>query len=77
MNAIVDRAILAIRSLPALEQEALARELLERIAADAHWEALLADPRSQDLLAAMAQEAGEDNARGRTTDGDPSDTIGR
>ena len=77
MNAIVDRAILAILSLPALEQEALARELLERIAADAHWEALLADPRSQDLLAAMAQEAGEDTARGRTTGGDPSDTIGR
>lgn len=35
MNALLDKAISAIRKLPEAEQEAIALELLERVEADA------------------------------------------
>ena len=38
MNALLDKAISAIQKLPEAEQEAIAREVLERIEADARWE---------------------------------------
>jgi hypothetical protein len=34
MNALLDKAIFAVRRLPEAEQEAIAREILERIEAD-------------------------------------------
>jgi hypothetical protein len=61
MNALLDKAIFAIRRLPEAQQEAIARELLERIEADARWEALFADPRSEALLERLAE----------VVDGDP------
>ena len=73
MNALIDRAILAIRELPPAEQEAIARELLDRLEADAHWGKLFTDPRSETLLDRLAEEAAEDIKHGRTIDGDPSD----
>ena len=54
---MIDKAIRAIRKLPPSEQEAIARELLDRIEADTRWEQLFDDPRSQSLLDAMAQDA--------------------
>ena len=57
MNALLDKAIFAIRKLPEAEQEAIAREILERIEADARWDALFADPRSEALLDVLAGEA--------------------
>ena len=57
MNALLDKAISAIRQLPEAEQEAIAREVLERIEADARWDDLLADPRSAALLERLADEA--------------------
>ena len=71
---MIDKAILAIRKLPPSEQEAIARELLDRIEADTRWEQLFDDPRSQSLLDAMAQDALIEDAAGRTTCGDPSDS---
>lgn len=57
MNALLDKAISAIQKLPEAEQEAIAREVLERIEADARWDALFADPRSEALLDRLADEA--------------------
>jgi hypothetical protein len=73
MNALLDKAISAIQKLPEAEQEAIAREMLERIEADARWEKLLADPRSGAALKRLAVEAEDDIARGDVLDMDPAD----
>jgi hypothetical protein len=72
MNALLDKAISAIQKLPEAEQEAIAREVLERIEADARWENLVADPRSEALLERLADEALGEIRRGEVIDGDPS-----
>ncbi len=66
MNALLDKAISAIRKLPETEQEAIACELLERIEADARWDALFADPRSEAALKRLADEARDEIRRGET-----------
>jgi hypothetical protein len=73
MNALLDKAIFAIRNLPDAEQEAIAREILERIEADARWDMLFADPRSEVLLERLADEAGAEVRGGEVFDGDPGD----
>jgi hypothetical protein len=73
MNALLDKAISAIKKLPEAEQEAIAREVLERIDADARWEKLFADPRSKDALKRLAAEAEDDIERGDVFDFDPAD----
>jgi hypothetical protein len=73
MNALLDKAISAIKKLPEAEQEAIAREVLERIYADARWEKLFADPRSKDALKRLAAEAEDDIERGDVFDFDPAD----
>jgi hypothetical protein len=73
MNALLDKAIFAVRKLPEAEQEAIARELLERIEADARWDALFADPRCEALLDRLADEALDEVRRGEVFDGDPGD----
>ena len=72
MNAIVTQAIAALHKLPEAEQEAIARELLERIEADTRWDRLFADPRSEALLSRLAAEANEEIMRGEVFDYDPS-----
>jgi sugar-specific transcriptional regulator TrmB len=73
MNALLDKAISAIKKLPEPEQEATAREVLERIEADARWDKLFADPRSEALLERLADEALNEIRRGDVIDGDPGD----
>jgi len=73
MNALLDKAISAIQKLPEAEQEAIAREVLERIEADARWDVLFADPRSKGVLKRLAGEAQEDIERGDILDLDPAD----
>ena len=63
MNALLDKAVAAISKLPEAEQEAIAREMLDRLEADARWEKLLADPRSEAALSRIAAEAREEIAR--------------
>ena len=72
MNAMLDKATSAIRKLPEAEQEAIALELLARVEADARWEALLADPRSEEVLQRLAAEAEADIERGDVLDCDPA-----
>jgi sugar-specific transcriptional regulator TrmB len=71
MNALLDKAISAIRKLPEAEQEAIAREVLERIEADARWDTLFADARSEAALKRLADEAREDVRRRQVVDCDP------
>ena len=73
MNALMNKAIAAVSRLPDAEQEAIARELLERIEAESRWATLLADPRSKATLRRLAAEARSEMARGEVSDGDPSD----
>ena len=72
MNALLDKAISALKRLPESEQEEIAREVLDRIAADARWDHLLADPRSEDILRQLASEVREEAARGEVLDDDPA-----
>ena len=76
MNALLDKAIFAIRKLPEAEQEIIAREILERVEADARWDALFADPRSEALLERLADETLEEARRGEVVNGDPGDRHG-
>jgi hypothetical protein len=73
MTVLLDKAIKVLRQLPAEEQDALAREVLDRIAEDQRWEALLCDPRSGPLLDRLVREVRADIAAGDVVDGDPSD----
>lgn len=68
MNAWVDKAIAAIAKLPEREQEAIARDVLARIEADARWDQLFADPRSETLLSRLAAETRSEVARGEVDD---------
>lgn len=68
MNALLDKAIAAMTELPEAEQEAIARDVLDRLEADARWDALLADPRSNAVLSKLAAEARADIARGDSED---------
>lgn len=72
MNALLDKAISAIQKLPEAEQEAIAREVLERIEADERWEKLFSDPRSETLLERLADDALDEVRQGKVIDGDPS-----
>ena len=76
MNALLNKAITAIQKLPEAEQEAIAREVLERIEADARWEKLFADPRSEALLERLADEALDEIRRGDVIDVDPAAGAG-
>jgi hypothetical protein len=73
MSALLDKAIAAIRELSEAEQEVTAREILERIEADARWERLFADPRSERALQRLAAEAEAEIKRGKLFDFDPAD----
>ena len=72
MNALVSKAIAALSKLPDSEQEAIAREVLDRIDADARWDELFADPRSETLLARFAAEVRDEIAKGQVLDFDPA-----
>ena len=72
MNALLNKAIAALSKLPEAEQEAIARDVLDRLGSDARWDTLFADPRSSATLARLAAEARDDIAHGHVIDGDPS-----
>lgn len=70
MSEILNRAFEAARKLSLEEQDALGRELLERLA-DAKWDALFADPRSKKFMAELSDEIDAEIAAGNVIDGDP------
>jgi len=75
MTVLLDKAIKVLRQLPPEEQDALAREVLDRVAADQRWEALLSDPRSGPLLDRLVSEVRADIEAGDIVDEDPSDRV--
>ncbi len=72
MNAWLNKAIAALSKLPDAEQEAIAREMLDRFEADTQWDKLLSDPRSKSTLARLAAEARSDIKSGDVFNRDPS-----
>ena len=59
MNSFVTKAIAALSKLPEFEREIIMREVLDRIEAEARWDELFADPRSEILLSRLAAEVRE------------------
>ena len=68
MNALLNKAISAIQKLPEVEQEVIARAILERIESDARWDTLFADARSEAVLTQLADEARDKICRGEVID---------
>lgn len=64
MTLSLKRAFQAAAKLPEEEQELLAAWIMEELAADRRWD--MAFDASQDLLAALANEALEEDLRGNT-----------
>jgi len=69
MTHALDAAIAKLETLPAEEQDRIARWLLDEIADEERWNKSFAA--SQHVLKRMADEALADQAAGRTTEIDP------
>ncbi len=72
MTELLNKAFEAVSKLSREEQDAIARELIARIEADARWDELFPDPRSETLLKRLADEAEADEASGGVLDHDPA-----
>lgn len=72
MTRTLDEAISKLATLPAEEQDRVARWLLDELADEEHWARQF--DTSQGALSKLAAEARTDRAAGRTTDLDP-DTL--
>lgn len=74
MTKLLEQAIAEAQALPEHQQDRLAHFIKrlvldpQSINGDAYWEMLLADPRSDDLLEQLAQEAQDEAARGEAID---------
>lgn len=66
MTSILKKAFDEASKLPEIEQNALARWILEELKAERKWEKLLAE--SEDFLHDLAMEALKDEASGKNTD---------
>ena len=65
MTETLKRVVALIEQLPAEQQDALA-EVHERELEEREWDALVATPQSQRLLARLAAEARQEDAAGET-----------
>jgi uncharacterized protein YihD (DUF1040 family) len=72
MIEALKRAIELAQQLPEEEQQVLAHLMLEEMQAEARWEQVLNDPRSEILLERMAEQAHQEYATGLTRDLDDS-----
>lgn len=72
MTSLLEKAFDVASRLPTLEQNIVARMVLEEIESENKWDHLFSE--SEDTLAQLAQEALQDYAQGRTTKLDP-DTM--
>ncbi|MBI4340004.1 MAG: hypothetical protein HY680_08645 [Chloroflexi bacterium] len=64
MTTLLEEVFAKVAKLPAEEQDAIARWLLEELASEQQWESLLAG--SQEKLASLADQALADHRQGRT-----------
>ncbi len=66
MTRLLEKAFEVASKLPSVEQNRLARTILDEIASDRKWDDLFAE--SEDVLAQLATEALREDAQGTTTD---------
>ena len=64
MTQLLEKAIKKVHALPSHEQDVLASILLDEIASEQKWSASFT--KSQDVLAALADEALAEHAAGKT-----------
>ena len=69
MTKLLEKAFKEAAKLPAKEQDAFARALLEELASERRWDELFAA--SPDLLEQLANEALEEHRSGRSKKLDP------
>ena len=65
MTSMLEKAFSEAAKLPDVEQNALARWVLDEIESDRKWDTLFAE--SEDTLAQLASEALEEEKQGKTT----------
>ncbi len=70
MTSLLEKAFEIASKLPTLEQNILARRLLDEIESEKKWDDLFAE--SEDVLAQLAAEALQEEELGRTTELDPN-----
>jgi hypothetical protein len=66
MTSLLKKAFDKAKKLPEIEQNLLARRILEELKADSKWEKLFSE--SEDLLAEMAETALKEDENEKTTD---------
>jgi len=64
MTKLLEKAFEEASKLPELEQNALAKQLLNELTAEKNWEKAFAS--SEDILSRLADEAIEEHKQGRT-----------
>jgi len=70
MTSLLEKAFEVASKLPTLEQNILARTVLDEIRSEKKWGDLFAE--SEDILAQLAAEALQEEAQGTTTELEPS-----
>jgi hypothetical protein len=70
MTSLLEKAFEIASKLPTLEQNILARMILDEIKSEKRWDELFAE--SEDILAQLAAEALREEDQGKTTELDPN-----
>ncbi|MBT9143293.1 MAG: hypothetical protein DDT29_01692 [Dehalococcoidia bacterium] len=69
MTKLLEKAFREAARLPEIDQNALAKWVLDELHSEARWQRAFAE--SEDILEKLADEALEDKRKGRTTPLDP------
>jgi len=69
MTKLLEKAFAEAAKLPESEQDALAKAVLEELAAERHWDELFGE--SSEVLVELAKEALAEHRAGRTRELDP------
>ena len=72
MSTLLDKAIEAVSKLPPEQQDAIARDMLDRIDADERWDHLLQDPRSDFVVKGLVDQARAEISQGEVVEFDPA-----
>ncbi len=65
MTTLLNKAFETAANLPAVEQNALAKWLLDELHSEAKWQKIFSE--SEDILEKLADEALEEKRKGKTT----------
>jgi hypothetical protein len=64
MTKLLEKAFAEVSKLPEIEQNKVAKWLLDELASEKHWEKAFAE--SEDVLSQLADEALEEHRQGKT-----------